>query len=62
MPGVSKSLTRADVLCLKSHSIVMHAEHQSVKILFQFNIDRLGLSVACDVLQRFLREPVETDA
>jgi hypothetical protein len=52
----------ANVLWIKSDSIVMYAKHQPVKILFQFDMDRFGLSVARDVLECFLRDPVEADA
>ncbi len=52
----------ANVLCIKSDSIVMNAKHHPVKILFQFDMDRFGLSVTRDVLQCFLRDPIEADA
>jgi len=48
----------ANALCVKPDSIVTHAEHQPVKTLFQFYMDRFGLSMARSVLQRFLRDPV----
>ena len=51
-----------NVLGVKSDSIVMHAEHQAVNFLFQFDMDCFGLRVAHYVLQRFLRDPIETDA